>query len=78
MMNVYIDNLQQDTTEGQLRTLFEDFGTVANVLIVRERPGGPSCGFGFVEMKDSAEAHTAITALNGSRLGRLVMKVEKA
>ena len=78
MINVYIDNFQQETTETQLRTLFEGFGTVANVLIVRERPGGPSCGYGFVEMKDSSEAQTAIAALNGSRLGRLVLTVEEA
>ena len=78
MMNVYIDNFQQDTTEAQLRTLFEGFGTVANVLIVRERPAGPSCGFGFVEMTDSSEAQTAIAALNGSKFGRLVVRVEEA
>lgn len=77
-MKVYVDNFHRETTEAQLRKLFESFGKVASVLIVRERPGGPSCGFGFVEMKERSEARTAITALNGSRLGSLMLKVDEA
>ncbi len=77
-MRVYVDNFHQETTEAQLRGIFEGFGEVASVLIVRERPGGPSCCFGFVEMKEVSEARTAITALNGSRLGSLVLKVDEA
>jgi len=77
-MKVYVDNFHPKTTEDQLRTLFEVFGKVASVLIIRERPGGASCGFGFVEMKELSEARTAITTLNGSRLGNLVLKVDEA
>ena len=77
-MKVYIDNFHRATTEAQLRTLFEGFGRVTSVLIVRERPGGPSCGYGFVEMKEMLEARAAITALNGSQLGSLVLKVDEA
>lgn len=77
-MRVYIDNFHRTTSEGQLQTLFEDFGTVASVMIVRERPGGPSCGFGFVEMQERSEARIAIAALDGSRLGSLVLTVEEA
>ena len=61
-----------------MRKLFEAFGKVASVLIVRERPGGPSCGYGFVEMKVRSEARRAIRALNGSRFGSLVLKVAEA
>ena len=77
-MKLYVDNLQRKTTEAQLRKLFEGFGKVASVLIVRERPGGPSCGYGFIEMKEASEARTAIAALNGSLLGSLVLKVVEA
>ena len=77
-MKVYIDNFQRQTTEAQIRKLFEGFGKVGRVLIVRERPGGPSCGFGFVEMNEVSEARTAIAALNGSRYDNLVLKVAEA
>lgn len=77
-MRVYIDNFPLAATEGQLQSLFEGFGTVASVHIVRERPGGPSCGYGFVVMKEPAEAQTAIAALNGFRLGGLLLKVDEA
>lgn len=77
-MKVYIDNFHRATTEAELRKLFEGFGAVTSVLIVRERPGGPSCGYGFVEMTEIAEARSAITALNGSRLGSLVLMVDEA
>lgn len=77
-MKVYVDNFQSKTTEAQIRTLFEGYGKVASVLIVRERPGGPSCGFGFVEMNETSEAKVAIAALNGSWFGSLVLRVDKA
>ncbi len=77
-MKLYVDNLQRKTTEAQLRKLFEGFGKVASVLIVRERPGGPSCGYGFIEMREVSEARTAIAALNGSLLGSLVLTVVEA
>lgn len=77
-MNVYVDNFDRVTTEAQLRALFESFGTVLSVLIVRERPSGASCGFGFITMKEVVEANAAIAALNGARFGRLVLKVDEA
>ena len=77
-MRLYVDNFQRKTTEAQLRKLFEGFGEVASIQIVRDRPGGASCGFGFVEMDDGSEARAAISKLNGSRRGSLLLRVEEA
>ena len=35
-MNIYVGNLSFDTTEDELRTAFESFGTVDSVKIIQE------------------------------------------
>lgn len=66
-MKLYIGNLADEVTEGELRKAFEDFGQVTSVSIIKDS-FGESRGFGFVEMPAEAEAQSAITGLNGQEL----------
>jgi cold-inducible RNA-binding protein len=50
--------------DGELRTLFEEYGAVESADIITNRETGRSRGFGFVEMKDDTQAADAIAALN--------------
>jgi len=69
-MKVFVGNLPIEADDGQLRQIFEEFGSVASAEVVRERHSGESRGFGFVVMHDETEAQTAIRELDGSdRLG---------
>jgi RNA recognition motif-containing protein len=63
-MNILIRNLSRLSTEGEIQGLFNPFGTVRSVTIVKDVSTGKSKGFGFVEMPDKAEAARAIKALN--------------
>lgn len=45
-----------------------DFGQVASATIIRDKVSGRSRGFGFIEMPNKAEAHAAISRLNGKEL----------
>lgn len=78
MKNLYVGNLPHSTTEADLRAFFEAHGAVDKVSIVNDRETGRSRGFGFVEMKDAAEADKAIAALNGAELGGRNLTVNEA
>ena len=67
-MNIYVGNLSRETTAEDLRHAFEGFGQVASATIIRDKVTGAPRGFGFVEMPNKAEAHAAISGLNGKEL----------
>ena len=74
MVNLYVGNLSFNTSEDDLRKLFEQHGTVERVSITTDRATGRSRGFGFVEMANENEANAAIAALNETELqGRNLM-----
>ena len=69
MKNLFVGNMSFQTTEGDLRALFEPFGQVARVHIAMDRETGRSRGFAFVEMPNDAEAAAAMQGLDGKDLG---------
>ena len=77
-MNIYIGNLSYNTTEDALKALFDDFGVVENVKVIKDRHSGKSKGFGFLEMPSNSEADQAIKALNGKRVDGFNIKVNPA
>jgi len=78
MKNIYVGNLDYSTTEQELRQLFEQYGQLDNVTMVRDKFSGQSRGFGFVEMPNDEEADRAIKELNGKPLGRRNLTVNEA
>jgi RNA recognition motif-containing protein len=64
MKKIFIGNLPWKATEDTLRDLFAAFGEVVSVRIVKDPYTDRSRGFGFVEMKNPAEADKAIEELN--------------
>lgn len=75
---LYVGGLSFETTDAELRTLFEQAGTVESATVITDRLSGRSKGFGFVEMSTDAEARQAITDLNGKMLGERTIAVEEA
>lgn len=75
---LYVGGLPYAATESELTTLFATHGTVESARIIADKFTGQSKGFGFVEMSTSAEAQTAITALNGSEMGGRSLTVNEA
>jgi len=68
---LYVGNLSYAVTSEVLQQLFEPYGTVISAQVLNDRETGRSRGFGFVEMKDDADAEAAIAALDGNdHLGR--------
>lgn len=77
-MNIYVGNLSFEVTEDELREMFEQFGQVSSVVIIKDKFSGRSRGFGFVEMLSDDEARSAINSLNGKELKGRPMNVAEA
>ena len=78
MKNIFVGNLDFNTTEDELRQLFEVHGQVDRVSIMTDRETGRSRGFGFVEMASAEDGEKAIAALNGSQVGGRTLNVNEA
>jgi RNA recognition motif-containing protein len=63
-MNLYLGNLLREVTEEDLRQLFEPFGKIDKISVIKDKFSGVSKGFGFIEMPVKEEAEAAIKALH--------------
>jgi len=78
MKNLFVGNMSFQTTEADLRALFEPFGQITRVHIAMDRETGRARGFAFVEMPNDAEAAKAIAGLDGKDVGGRNLKVNEA
>jgi RNA recognition motif-containing protein len=78
LKNIFVGNLDFNTSEEELRQLFEAYGQVDRVAIMTDRDTGRSRGFGFVEMASAEDGEKAIAALNGSQVGGRTLNVNEA
>ena len=65
---LYVGNLSFEVTEGDLKELFSEAGTVESVNVITDRGSGRPKGFAFVEMSSDEEAKEAINKFNGHSL----------
>jgi RNA recognition motif-containing protein len=64
-MNIYVGNISRESSENELTALFEEFGKVEKINLIRDNYTKMLKGFGFIEMPDSEEAEKAIKNLDG-------------
>ncbi|MBM7457275.1 hypothetical protein HNR62_003187 [Oceanisphaera litoralis] len=74
---LYVGNLPYRANEASVRTLFESFGQVLSVRLMKDKHTGKRRGFGFVEMPSDA-AQAAQQALNESEFQQRTLKVREA
>ena len=78
MKNIFVGNLSFGTTEQDIRSIFEAYGSVDRVNIVTDRDSGQPRGFAFVEMTNDAEGDKAIEGVNGREVGGRALNVNEA
>ena len=78
MKNLFVGNMSFQTTETELRALFEPFGQVTRIHIVNDRETGQPRGFAFVEMAKDEEAAKAMSDLNGKEVAGRALRVNEA
>ena len=78
MKNLFVGNMNFQTSETDLRALFEPYGQVSRVHIAMDRETGRARGFAFVEMPNDDEAGKAMAGLDGKEVGGRNLKVNEA
>jgi cold-inducible RNA-binding protein len=74
---IYVGNLTYDSTEPQIRELFEEHGKVESIAWITDRDTGRFRGFAFLEMEESS-ANAAIKSLNSQLLDGRELRVNEA
>lgn len=77
-MTIYIGNLSYQATEEDLKSVFEEYGTIKRVVLPMDRETGRMRGFAFVEMADEDKEDAAIADLDGADWMGRQLKVNKA
>ena len=77
-MNLFVGNLNPDTTAESLRVLFSEFGEVLSSKIIIDKATGMPRGFGFVEMADKFHSYDAIDNLDAIYFEGNVISVKEA
>lgn len=74
---LYVGNLPYRANEAIVRELFEKYGSVYSVRLVKDKQTGRRRGFGFVTM-DPAGAQSSMSDLNDKEFQERVLKVREA
>jgi RNA recognition motif-containing protein len=77
-MNLFVGNLNPDTTAVSLRPLFAEFGEVVSAKVIFDNATGMSRGFGFVEMADKFHAMDAIDNIDCTFFEGNIISVKEA
>lgn len=65
MKKLFVGGLSADVDEEMLKHEFQNFGEVADVIILRDKLTGASRNFGFIEFFEDAAADLAMASMNG-------------
>jgi len=77
-VKLFVGGLSWGTDDNALRAKFEEYGTVEEVIIIRDRETGRSRGFGFVTLSSEEEAEAAIADLNEKEFNGRNINVNRA
>ncbi|CAF4440577.1 unnamed protein product, partial [Rotaria magnacalcarata] len=74
-MKLYVGSLHFNITEDMLRGIFEPFGRIDNITLMKDPDTGRSRGYGFIQFAHAEDAKRAMENLNGFELAGRPMKV---
>ena len=75
---IFVGNLNFNTTQDQLQTLFAQVAQPRDVFMPTERESGRPRGFAFVEFENDEDAQRAIEKFNGYELDGRALRVNAA
>lgn len=75
--SLYVGNLPYRANEYMVKELFEQYGNVVNVRLLKDKHTGKRRGFGFVEVA-AQDAQTMIDKLNDCEFQQRTLKVREA
>merc|ERR1719281_1721544 len=76
--NVYVKNFNESMTEDDLCKMFEKFGKITSLKLMKSDEDEKSKGFGFVSFEDAETAESACAELNGKEVNGKTIYVGRA
>jgi len=76
--NVYVKNFNESMTEEDLQQMFEKFGKITSIKLMRSDEDEKNKGFGFVSFEDAETAESACGELNGTEVNGKTIYVGRA
>ncbi|KAH0544620.1 hypothetical protein FGG08_001270 [Glutinoglossum americanum] len=73
---IYIGGLPFELSEGDIITIFSQFGEPVHVNLVRDKETGKSRGFAFLKYEDQRSTDLAVDNLGGTAVMGRVLKVD--
>ncbi len=77
-MIIYIGNLPADIYEDELVEMFQEYGVVKSIKIIKDRYTKKSRGYAFVKMDDRDAALKAIEEWDEGSIDDQIIKVQEA
>jgi len=77
-MQAFVANIPWNSTEDDLRHVFETQGIAVEAVRIMKDPEGRSKGFGFVTMDERTKIDNVIDRMNGHPMGTRALIVERA
>lgn len=79
MKQVFVGNLEWETTEDELRRLFEDAAfEVTRARVMKDVDTGKGRGFGFIDLDDAVDLAVVVDRMHGMPLRGRKIGVEVA
>ena len=76
--NIIVNYLPNDADDDLLKSLFDEYGEITVVKVVKDKTSRKSLGYGFVRFVKETDAAAAIEAKNGFNIGHKKLKVSLA
>lgn len=75
---IYVGNLPFSTSSDELQELFEAYGKITQLNVIKDHATGRSKGFAFLTFETATSAENAVNGMNGKNLGDRALKVSIA
>ncbi|KAJ3487730.1 hypothetical protein NLI96_g3342 [Meripilus lineatus] len=73
---IYVGGLNNELTEGDVITIFSQYGEVMDVNLPRDKNTGKTKGFGFLMYEDQRSTILAVDNLNGAKVLERTLRVD--
>ncbi|KAI1796115.1 hypothetical protein LXA43DRAFT_988435 [Ganoderma leucocontextum] len=73
---IFVGGLHRDLTEGDVTTIFSQYGEIMDVNLPRDKETGKQKGFGFLMYEDQRSTILAVDNLNGAKVLDRTLRVD--
>ncbi|ODQ54995.1 putative U2 snRNP component IST3, partial [Saitoella complicata NRRL Y-17804] len=73
---IYVGGLPYDLTEGDIVTIFSQYGEPVDINLVRDKNTGKSKGFAFIKYEDQRSTVLTVDNLTGAKVLGRMLKVD--